>query len=221
MGKKIGVLLAGCGVKDGSEIHEAVLTLFHLSAAGADVLCMAPDADQYHVVDHVSGNEASEKRNMLTEAARIARGNIQALDKVNINELEGLILPGGFGAAKNLIDYAFKGRSCSIRPDVKEVILKMHQAGKPIGAICIAPVVLAAAFSGSGVQPLLTIGSDASTAADIESFGAKHQKCTVDDIVIDQENKIVTTPAYMLGPAIADISAGIEKLVKKIIDWAV
>ncbi len=217
MGKKIGVLLAGCGVKDGSEIHEAVLTLLHLSAAGADIQCMAPDANQHHVVNHFSGDETGEKRNMLAEAARIARGDIHALDKVNTDELGGIILPGGFGAAKNLIDYAFKGRSCSIRPDVKKILLDMHQAGKPIGAICIAPVVVAAAFSGSGASPVLTIGNDASTAADIEFFGAKHKQCAVDDIVIDQTNKIVTTPAYMLGPAIADISKGIQKLVKQVI----
>lgn len=218
MVKKIGVLLAGSGVKDGSEIHEATLTLLYLDKLGADVHCFAPDAPQADVVDHRTGEQTGESRHMLTEAARIARGDIQPLP-ANMDDLDGIILPGGFGAAKNLADYAFKGREAVIRPDVQAFILDAHRKGKPVGAICIAPVIVALAFQNQPHRPRLTIGNDPATAADIEHFGSMHEKAAVHEIVVDEEMKVVSTPAYMLGPGIADIAAGIEKLVGKIYDW--
>lgn len=218
MAKRIGVLLAGSGAKDGSEIHEATLTLLFLDKLGATVHCFAPDAFQADVVDHRTGKETGESRHLLTEAARIARGAIQPLP-ADMSGLDGVILPGGFGAAKNLADYAFKGRHASIRPDVQEFILDAHRAGKPVGAICIAPVIVALAFKDQPRQPRLTIGTDPGTAADIEYFGSVHETAAVNDIIADEEMKIVTTPAYMLGPGIADIAAGIEKLVGKVLDW--
>jgi enhancing lycopene biosynthesis protein 2 len=217
MNEKIGVLLSGCGVFDGVEIHESTLTLYFLDLAKADILCIAPDITQLHVIDHQTSCELKEKRNVLIESARISRGNMRSLSSVSSNDLDGLILPGGFGAVKNLTDYAVNGRGCSINPDVKRLLLEMVDAKKPVGAMCIAPMVLAVAFRGKSLNPLLTIGTDTSTAADLEFFGARHQDAQVDQVVIDEQNKLVTTPAYMLGPAISDIAKGIEKLVNQVL----
>lgn len=219
MAKKIGVLLSGCGVFDGAEIHESTLTLLYLDQTDVEVVCVAPNAPQLHVVDHQASKEMDQYRNILTESARISRGNMTPLSEIGEKDLDALILPGGFGAAKNLIDYAVKGRDCTIRDDVKNLILDMVQAKKPVGAMCIAPMVLAVAFNGTETHPTLTIGTDESTASDMAHFGATHQNCSVDDIVVDDANRIVTTPAYMLGPGISDIAKGIEKLVQKVTQW--
>ena len=219
MAKKIGVLLSGCGVFDGSEIHETTLTLYFLHREGAEAVCIAPDDDQKHVIDHQASETMEGRRNMLVESARISRGNMFNLNDVSVQNLDGLILPGGFGAAKNLIDYALNGRDCSIRPDVKRLVEGIIRSNKPLGAMCIAPVVVAVACSGTDVQPLLTIGNDPDTAADIEYFGAIHENQPVDGITLDEAHKIVSTPAYMLGPGISDIAKGIEKLVKQVVDW--
>ena len=219
MKKRIGVLLSGCGIFDGSEIHEATLTLYFLNRAGAEIVCTAPDDDQLHVIHHVTSEQMGESRNILTESARIARGDIRSLSAVSPDDMDGLIIPGGFGAAKNLVDYAVKGRDCHINPQVKDLIQSLVNAKKPVGAICIAPVVLAVALREKSLKPVLTIGNDASTAADLIYFGAVHKEARVDEIVVDQANKLVTTPAYMLGPGIADIAKGIEKLVQQILQW--
>jgi enhancing lycopene biosynthesis protein 2 len=218
MSKKIGVILAGCGSRDGSEIHEATLTLYFLDRAGVETVCMAPDRNQFHVIDHLSFRETGETRNMLTESARIARGKIQNIDLVSSKNLDGLILPGGTGAAKNLIDYNINKRNCMIHADVKRLILEIVKAGKPLGAICIAPMIVAVALRESGFHSLLTIGTEPETASDIEFFGARHQNAQVDEIVVDDKLKIVSTPAYMLGPGISDIAKGIEKLVQKVVE---
>lgn len=215
MSKKVGVLLSGCGVFDGTEIHESVLTLLFLDRAGAAVQCMAPDMDQYHVINHLTHQETAEKRNVLVESARIARGNIRDVAQVNASELDALILPGGFGAAKNLSDFAFKGPDAVVQPDVERLIREMVAAGKPVGAICIAPATLARAIADK--KPQVTIGDDSGTAAGIERMGGRHQVCTVDRIHVDQTNRIVSTPAYMLGPGIKDVAVGIEKLVNEIL----
>ena len=220
MGKKIGVLLSGCGVFDGSEIHEATLTLYFLDRGGAEVMAMAPDADQLHVINHQASQEMDEVRNVLIESARISRGDVKELASISVADMDGLILPGGFGAVKNLVDYAVKGRDCSIHPDVKRIIGEIVEKGKPLGAMCIAPIVVAVALKESSIQPILTIGTDSATASDIEFFGAKHENAQVDEIVADENYKIVTTPAYMLGPGISDIAKGIEKLVNQVLDWA-
>jgi enhancing lycopene biosynthesis protein 2 len=218
MSKKIGVLLSGCGVFDGSEIHEAVLTMLFLSRAGAKILCTAPDVDQFHVINHMTQEVVNEKRNVLLESARIARGDITDLRQVSAAQLDGVILPGGFGAAKNLSDFAIKGPDAQVHPEVRRLLEEMLALKKPIGAICIAPATLVKALSNH--HPEVTIGSDVGTAAAIETMGGKHHPCTVDQIHFDAALKIVTTPAYMLGPTIADIASGIEKLVTKVLELA-
>jgi enhancing lycopene biosynthesis protein 2 len=218
MGKKIGVLLAGCGVFDGSEIHEAVLTLLFLDQAGAQIVCMAPNMKQLHVIDHTNQSLADEQRNVFVESARIARGDIVDLETVSAQQLDGLIIPGGFGAAKNLSNFAVKGPEAQVHPQVQRLLDEMIAARKPIGALCIAPATVAKALAVH--HPEVTIGSDVGTAAAIETMGAKHVSCKVDAIHVDTKRKIVTTPAYMLGPSIRHVALGIEKLVKKVIELA-
>ena len=215
---KIGVVLSGCGVYDGSEIHEAVLTLLALDRAGAEAVCAAPDMEQLHVIDHITGETMDEKRNVLVESARIARGNIKDLKSLSASELDGLILPGGFGAAKNLSDFALKGADAAVHPEVKRILNEMADAGKPIGAICIAPASLTKAMAER--KPEVTIGNDIGTAAAIEKMGGYHRECPVEDIYVDTKNMVVTTPAYMLAPGIKEAAVGIEKLVNKVVEMA-
>lgn len=215
MAKKVGVLLSGCGVFDGAEIHEAVLTLLALDRAGAEITCMAPNEEQFHVINHLTQEETDEKRNVLVESARIARGEIKDLKDVNAFDLDALIIPGGFGAAKNLSDFAVKGADASVCPEVKRILEEMVSTDKPIGAICIAPATLTKALSDK--NPVVTIGNDQDTASAIEAMGGQHITCPVDMIHVDEKNKIVTTPAYMLGPGIKEVAVGIEKLVVQIL----
>ncbi|MBW2251226.1 MAG: isoprenoid biosynthesis glyoxalase ElbB [Deltaproteobacteria bacterium] len=213
---KIGVLLSGCGVNDGSEIHEAVITMLTLDKAGAETVCMAPDVDQLDVVNHLTGEATGEKRNVLVESARIARSNIKDISKVRAADIDGLIIPGGFGAAKNLSNFAIKGKDAVVNEDVKRLLNDMVSVGKPVGAICIAPVTLTKALEGK--NPQVTIGNDIGTAGAIEAMGGRHKECSVDMIHVDSNNKLVTTPAYMLGPCIKDVAVGIEKLVNKVLE---
>jgi enhancing lycopene biosynthesis protein 2 len=212
----VGIALSGCGVFDGSEIHESVLTLYFLRRAGAQVLFMAPRREQFHVINHLTGEvEGRERRNVLVESARIARGEIQDIRMVHEDQIDALIFPGGFGAAKNLCDFALKGESCTVDPEVERLVREVHGAGKPIGSICIAPTILARIL-GEKNGALLTIGTDEETAGKIEAMGSKHVNCAVEDFVVDEEKKIVTTPAYMLAEDIMEAATGIEKLVSKI-----
>ena len=213
---KIGVLLSGCGVNDGSEIHEAVITMLALDRAGAETVCMAPDVDQLDVVNHLTGQPTGEKRNVLVESARIARGSIKDINKVRTADIDGLIIPGGFGAAKNLSDFAVKGKDAVVNEDVRRLLQDMVSSQKPIGAICIAPATLTKALEGK--NPEVTIGNDVVTAGTIEAMGGQHKECGVDMIHVDSNNKIVSTPAYMLGPSIKDVAVGIEKLVNKVLE---
>ncbi len=215
---KVGVLLSGCGVFDGSEIHEAVLTLLALDRAGAEIVCMAPNMDQHHVINHLTQEVVDEKRNVLVESARIARGEIRDLKDVRSDEIDALIIPGGYGADKNLSDFAFKGKDATVHPEVHRLLNDLVSAGKPIGAICIAPATLTKALGSK--NPEVTIGNDQGTAAAIEAMGGKHKICTVDMIHLDEKNKLVSTPAYMLGPGIKDVARGIEKLVAKVVELA-
>jgi enhancing lycopene biosynthesis protein 2 len=215
MSKKVGVMLSGCGVFDGSEIHEAVLTLLALDRAGVETVCMAPDMDQVHVINHLTQEKTEEKRNVLVESARIARGKIKNLKDVKASDLDALIMPGGMGAAKNLSTFALQGTDAQVNPEVKRLLNEMVSAGKPVGAICIAPATLTKALSDK--KPQVTIGNDLNTAQAIEKMGGDHKNCTVDMIHVDENNNIVTTPAYMLGPGIKDIAVGIEKLVNKVV----
>jgi enhancing lycopene biosynthesis protein 2 len=214
---KVAVILSGCGVMDGAEIHESVLTLLALDKAGAKVQHLAPNKNQMHVVNHLTKQPmANENRNVLVESARIARGEIRDLATASAEEFDAVILPGGFGAAKNLCDYAAKGDKCTLDPTVQKFLQAMHAAGKPIGAICISPVILARAFGGKE-SPKLTIGTDSKTANDIEAMGAEHVGCQVEESVVDTERRMVTTPAYMLAESISEAAAGIERLVNDVL----
>ena len=215
MGKKIGVMLAGCGVFDGSEIHEAVLTLLFLDRAGAETVCMAPNMEQLHVIDHLTQTPTEETRNVLVESARIARGDIKDVATVKAADLDALILPGGFGAAKNLSDFAVNGPEAIVHSEVQRLLGEMADSQKPIGAICIAPATLTRALGSRA--PQVTIGNDVGTAAAIETMGGKHIDCSVAEVCVDEKNKIVTTPAYMLGPGIKDVAEGIETLVGRVL----
>ena len=215
---KIGVILSGSGVYDGSEIHEAVITLLAIDRAGAEALCMAPDTDQMHVVNHLTGDVAEgESRNILVESARIARGNIKNIKDVSVNDFDALILPGGFGAAKNLCDFAVNGPDCTVNQDVAKMIRETVAAKKPLAAVCIAPALIAKVL-GQSNSPALTIGTDEETAAALNSMGAKHISCPVTEFIVDQENKIISSPAYMLAGRISEAAEGIEKTVKTLID---
>jgi enhancing lycopene biosynthesis protein 2 len=215
--KNIGVVLAGCGVQDGSEIHEATLTLLFLDKVGVKTTCFAPKMEQYHTIDHSTGEvQEEDKRQVLVESARIARGEIVALSQASPEVLDGIIFPGGFGAAKNLCNFAFAEENCQVNEDVRKVVQEMHAAKKPQGFICIAPVI-AARILGS-FNPQLTIGNDESTAQLLEKMGARHINSKVDEIVYDTDNRVISTAAYMLGPTISKIAVGIEKLVQKIVE---
>ncbi len=217
--KKVAVILSGCGVYDGAEIHESVVTLLALDKAGAKIICAAPDILHHHTINHITGNPIEgEQRNVLLESARIARGDIIPLSDLRIADIDAVIFPGGFGAAKNLCTFGIDGPDCKINPEVKDLILQTLDAGKPLGVMCIAPVLAAKACEGSKYRLTLTIGNDQSTAQALETLGAKHKDCSVDDIVVDEEHKVVSTPAYMLGPSISYVAKGIDKLVNKIID---
>ncbi len=216
--KKIGVILSGCGVKDGSEIHEAVFALLAIDQAGAKAVCMAPDIE-LDEINHLTNEPTGAKRNVLLESARIARGDIQDIAKVKATDLDAVILPGGYGAVKNLSDFASKGSAAKVNPEVARLIKEMAVAKKPIGAICIAPATIAAIL-GRELSPTLTIGTDEGTAAALEGTGAKHQNCPVTEFVVDAKNKIVSTPAYMLANRISETAEGIAKLVKEVIKMA-
>jgi len=212
---RVGVVLAGCGVYDGSEIHESVLTLLALDRAGAEAVCVAPNIDQHHVINHLTGEATGERRNVLVEAARIARGKVRDLATVTAADLDAIILPGGFGAAKNLSDFASKGAGCSVYPAVADLVRAVHAAKKPVGAICIAPVVIAKILG--SLHPRMTIGTDAETAGAVEAMGARHEACDVHHTVVDRDLRIVTTPAYMLAQSIAESASGIDALVREVL----
>ena len=217
--KRVGVVLSGCGYLDGAEIQEATCTLLSLDRHGAELVAMAPDVEQLHVVDHVKGAPAEgQQRRVLAEAARIVRGNVVEMSQVSAKDLDALIFPGGFGVAKNLCSFAADGRDMKVLPAVERLARDIRQAGKPSGYICIAPVLAAKLFGGEGVK--VTIGDDRDTAAAIESWGARHVDCKVEEITVDERLKLVSTPAYMLGPWIAPVAAGIEKLVSAVLEMA-
>ena len=207
--KQFAVILSGCGHQDGAEIHEATLTLWAIHKNGADFQCYAPDIKQHHVLNHITGQEMSEKRNVLIESARIARGKIASLATFLPESFDGLVIPGGFGAAKNLSNYAFDGADCTVNSDVARAVKAMHGAGKPIGALCIAPVILAKVLG----DVTLTIGQDKATIANLVAMGAQHTPTLQGEITIDRPNKIVTTPCYMLNSRVDQIAEGADNLI--------
>lgn len=215
--KKVAVLLSGSGVFDGAEVNEAVLTLLHISKQGASYQCFAPDVDQLHVVNHLNGDVTEEKRNVLVESARIARGEVKPLSELNVADFDALILPGGFGVAKNFCDFAVNGAEMTANEQVVAVGKAFVEARKPAGYMCIAPVLLPYIY-GNGVRA--TVGFDKDVASAIEKMGGKHVECPVDDIVVDDANRLVTTPAYMLAQNLVDAEKGISKLVEKVLYMA-
>jgi enhancing lycopene biosynthesis protein 2 len=208
--KKFAVVLSGSGVFDGAEIHEATLTLYAIIKNGGMYEIFAPDIPQHHVINHITGEEMNETRNVLVEAARIARGNIKPLSEFNEKNFDAIIFPGGFGAAKNLSTFAFDGINCSVNKDVENSIKQMANAKKPIGALCISPVLLAKVLGDTAV----TIGKDADTAKAVESMGATHKETTHGEVVVDTRYKVVTTPCYMLDANIVQIAEGADNIVK-------
>lgn len=216
--KKIAVILSGCGYLDGSEIRESVLTLLALDTLKVQYDIFSLNEDQYHVVNHLTGNiQDNEKRNILEESARIARGKIEDLTKINVDNYFSLIIPGGFGVAKNLCSFAFDGINAKVNPVVLKVIHEFHANKKPIGAICISPALIALSLGVN--KPSITLGNDKNLADEIEKTGVSHHKCHTADCIIDERNKIVTTPAYMdEGINLADAYQGISKLVKAVIE---
>lgn len=214
---QVAVILSGCGVFDGAEIHESVLTLWALEQENVNYQCFAPNIEQAHVINHLTGEEMDQKRNVLVESARIARGNIKDLKDFRADEFDALILPGGFGAAKNLSDFAFKGADCSINSDVLNACVAMAKANKPCGYICIAPAMIPKIY-GDGAK--LTIGNDEEASTNIEKMGGQHVDCPVDKFVIDEQHKVVSTPAYMLAGSISEAASGITKLVSQVISMA-
>ncbi len=218
---KVAVLLAGCGHLDGAEVREAVLALLALDQHGAEFQCIAPDDWQHHVIDHRVGQPVpGEKRNILAEASRIARvGKCLDLAKADPAAYDALVLPGGYGVAKNHCSFAFKGAEAEVRPDVAAFVRAFFDAGKPVGAICIAPALVALVLAGSGRHAALTIGSDPGTAAALNALGARHQDCpSAREIAIDEALKLVTTPAYMFDDArLADVYTGIERCVAEVL----
>lgn len=212
--KKFAVVLCGCGCYDGSEIHESVMTLLAIDRNECQYSIFAPDADQYHVINHYTKQATNEKRNMLAEAARIARGDIQPLIALKAGDFDAVVFPGGFGAAKNLFTYALEGTNAVVIPEVERVVREFHAAHKPIGALCIAPVMIAKILG----NITITVGVDEKTIADVESFGAKHINTQQTEVIADKENKVFTTPCYMLPATIGDIADCADNLIKAILE---
>jgi enhancing lycopene biosynthesis protein 2 len=212
--KKFAVVLSGCGVFDGAEIHEATLSLLAIAKQGGSYQVFAPDINQHHVINHLTGKEMKETRNVLVESARIARGNIKDLKTFKPSEFDGLLFPGGFGAAKNLSNWAFKGAGARVLPEVADAIRGMVRLNKPVGALCISPVILAMVLG----SVKLTIGEDMATAQAIESLGATHVKTSHGEVVVDNVHKVVTTPCYMLDATIDQIAEGADHLVEAMMD---
>ncbi|MCF3193148.1 isoprenoid biosynthesis glyoxalase ElbB [Pseudomonas bubulae] len=213
--KKVAVILSGCGVYDGAEIHESVITLLRLDQRGAKVQCFAPDIAQLHVINHLTGEQMPETRNVLVESARIARGEIKDIREARVEDFDALIIPGGFGAAKNLSSFATEGAACTVQPEVLSLAEAFAEAGKPIGLMCISPAI-AAKIYGPGV--ICTIGTDADTAAAVTKMGGTHQECEVSEIIEDKARKLVSTPAYMLAKSISEAASGINKMIDRVLE---
>lgn len=215
---KVGVILSGCGPQDGAEIHESVITLLALDRAGAEVTIMAPDMNQFHVINHLNGETMDTSRNVLIEAARIARGNILDVAAKTGVDFDALIFPGGTGMAKNIFDYAMTGPDCTVIRDVQRLVMEILKAEKPLGAICIAPVMVAKVLQKMGRTGIVTGGCNDQITADIQSMGIETESAGAGDIVVDEVNKIVTTPAYVEANSIKEAAEGIEKLVTKVLE---
>ncbi len=223
---KIGVLLSGSGVYDGAEIQETVLILLALEQSGASYFCIAPDIEQHHVINHLTGEPMNEKRNVLVEAARIARGNIKKLSDVSTEDMDGLVMPGGFGVAKNFTKWAFEGAKGEINQDVKKLITQMVKQSKPIAAVCMSPTTVAKALEGSGIETSLTVGTTkekspyeiAEINGEMKKVGANPVLCSVTEVITDDANNIVSSPCYMMEANISQINEGIQKTIAKLVE---
>ena len=217
MGKKIGVLLSGCGHRDGSEVHEATLALLAIDEAGCEAVCFSPRGPQATVRDHVTGDEMKEKRDMMVEAARIARGKISDIIAVRAKDMDALVIPGGTGAALNLSSYFSDGANCTVHPEAERLIGEMVDAKKPIGGICISPAMLAKVLQKKGINATLTLGDKGELLDSLKAMGQTPKECSAIDCVIDTKNKIVSTPAYINAKSIGDLHSGISKLVDAVV----
>lgn len=223
---KIGVLLSGCGVYDGAEIQEAVLTLLAIEEIGATAVCISIDKNQHHVVNHITGDEMSESRNMLIESARITRGDVKDISKVDPADIDALVIPGGFGSAKNFTTWAFDGPDGEILPEIKLFLVNLVNIGKPIAALCVSPVVLSKALEGSSVVANMTIGTDKEKSPyDINSFSSGLEKCgtettmkSVKEINVDEQNRIITAPCYMMDASILEVRKNIRSAIEALRD---
>ena len=223
---KIGVLLSGCGVYDGAEIQESVLTLLAIEEMGAEAICISVDENQYHIVNHLTGEEMPGARNMLVEAARIARGKIHEISTISPSMIDALIIPGGFGSAKNFTKWAFAGPECEINPKVKLLLVNMINVGKPIVALCVSPIIVAKALQDSKIHTKMTIGTDQEPSPyDITSFvdglrtsNVETSMKSVHEIEIDSKNKIITAPCYMMEASILDVRKNIQKALEALKD---
>jgi enhancing lycopene biosynthesis protein 2 len=213
--KKFAVVLAGCGVYDGAEIHEATMTLYAIALQGASYQIFAPNIEQYHVINHLTGEVMTEKRNVLTESARIARGKAKPLSEYKHSDFDALIFPGGFGVAKNLCSFAFEGSNCTVNHEVEKAITETNRAQKPIGALCISPVLLAKLIGNANI----TIGQDPGTIKAIEELGAQHHITNHGEVTIDKENLLFTSPCYMLDASIVDIANGANAIIKEMLKF--
>lgn len=224
--KKVGVILSGCGVYDGSEIHESVSVLIALAQQGMEAVCYAPNSTQHHVINHISGEEMPEKRNVLIESARIARGQIKDLSTFAISDVDAIVLPGGFGAAKNLSTWAFDGPNASVNEQVKSVIQEVVKAQKPIVSLCISPVIIAKVFEGTHIQPNLTVGTTAdsspydikATSEALQSIGAKTSYTSIQEVLVDEQNKIITAPCYMMEANVAEVFKNVQLAIQKLFE---
>ena len=216
----VGVLLSGCGVFDGAEIHESTLALLELDRQGANVICIAPDRPQREVVDHLTRKAVVASRNMLLESARITRGHIRPLSGLSIDDIDALVIPGGWGVGKSLCSYLIEGVDCTVDNDVALLINSLLDAEKPIGAICLAAVLVARVAGTRGLKPRLTIGSNEKVAADLAAMGAENVVCDETGIVVDASVKLVSTPAYMCATRISQVAFGMEKLVARLLELA-
>jgi enhancing lycopene biosynthesis protein 2 len=216
--KKIAVVLSGCGNKDGAEITEAISLLISLSQSGAEYMCFAPN-QEFQAMNFLTNQPLPEKRNALFEAARIARSEVQDLKTLDVKKFDALAFVGGYGAAKNLSNWAEKGAKCTVLPEVEKPIKDFYDSSKPIAAICIAPVLLAKVLGSKRVT--VTLGDDKEAIAEVLKTGAQHEVCPVDDYVTDRETKVITTPAYMYANAKPhEVFKGIAGLVKELVEMA-
>ncbi|MBU2590965.1 MAG: isoprenoid biosynthesis glyoxalase ElbB [Nitrospinota bacterium] len=223
--KKVAVVLSGCGVYDGSEIQEAVITMLEIRKNGAEYQCFAPDKEHFHIINHLTGEEMPEKRNILIEAARIARGDIKPLSELRGKDYDAIVIPGGFGSAKNLTRWGIDGPKGDIDPDIKRVLIEAVEAGIPTGLLCMSPVIMAKALEGTGRSVRLTVGTTEEKSPydidaisnGIDSVGARSAMCPVRKFVIDEENKVITTPAYMMEANIEEVAEGISRAVSKLL----